>query len=127
MYTAYVDSSLLVKVMLEEVESAAVREWVSGNIVLVSSRLLEAEMRRVAARSGIPQADASEALSYVNLVDVPPSAYFGAGIHPDPDLRTLDALHVTVATMIGVDAIATYDVKMAATANAVGLAVITPS
>ena len=127
MYTVYLDTSLVAKLILDEPDSDLVATWLTESPYrLVSSRLLETELRRAAAWAAVPQQHASTALSWVNLIDVPRDAFFGAGVYPDPGLRSLDALHVTMASLAGADAIATYDAKMAAAAQAIGLMVITP-
>jgi len=123
----YADTSLVVKLLLAEAESEAVKAWVDQDAVeLVSSRLLETELRRVAAREDLDQQDVTQVLERISLYDVPREAFRGAGIFPDPALRSLDAIHLTVATMIGAAAIATYDERMTTAASRIGLPVLLP-
>lgn len=123
----YADTSLVAKLIKAEPETAAVRAWLKQDGVrFVSGRLLETEVRRVAARFEVPQDDATKALDAFELYDVPQEAFRGAGVFPEAGLRSLDAIHLTVATMIGVRAIATYDERMQAAANRIGLPVLLP-
>ena len=54
----YVDTSALAALLIEHAESTALLEWLDGtSAALVSSDLLETELRRVAVREGLDQAD----------------------------------------------------------------------
>lgn len=59
---AYLDSSALVKLLLREVETDALRRELRGWPARGSSRLAEVELSRVAAREGISPAVAAELL-----------------------------------------------------------------
>ena len=49
-----------------------------------------------------------------------------AGLVPGHNLRSLDAVYLTAAIRIGVDAVLTYDTRMIEAARDLGLAVVAP-
>jgi predicted nucleic acid-binding protein len=50
-----------------------------------------------------------------------------AALLPYPSLRSLDALHIAAAMDLGADAILTYDGRMIAACQALGMAVLSPA
>lgn len=129
MSTWYVDTSAAAKLMLSEAESEHLAALLdSERPRLVSSYLLETELRRVVERApGLTQADASEILDRVDLYEVPPSLFRGAGILPGAGLRSLDAVHCATAVQLGVDAVLCYDQRLADAARSCGLHIVAPS
>lgn len=124
----YLDASAAAKLLVEEPESAAFVKWADGDSVeLVATLLLETELRRLATRYALPQLQVTHILAAVSLYDLPLSLYREAGLLPGVALRSLDALHLIGALRLGVDAIATYDERLARAAREVGVAVIAPS
>jgi predicted nucleic acid-binding protein len=90
--------------------------------------LLETELRRAAQRSDdFGQAEATALLDRVTLHNATPAIFLQAGLLPGRSLRSLDAVHLASAIAIGADAVATYDVRLAAAAEEVGQAVIAPA
>lgn len=123
----YLDTSAAAKLLVEEDESAALSAWADGTDVrLVGTHLLETELRRFAGRHELPQADVSAILSRVDLHDLPPSLYREAGLLPGPTLRSLDALHLAASLRLDVEAIVTYDVRLAGATEELGLRVHAP-
>lgn len=123
----YVDTSALGALLVDQPESSALVDWLDQEpAVLVSSDLLETELRRVAAREGIDQADVSRLLDGVAMAALDRAVYRSAGFLPMPYLRTLDALHLEAAIRLDVSAILTYDRRLAEAALSVGLEVIAP-
>ncbi|UPK74128.1 type II toxin-antitoxin system VapC family toxin [Nocardioidaceae bacterium SCSIO 66511] len=123
----YLDTSAAAKLLVEEVESAPLAAWADGSDVsLVATHLLETELRRFASRYGLPQADVSAILARVDLHDLPPSVYREAGLLPGPALRSLDALHLAASIRLDVEALVTYDVRLAGAAEEMGLRVYAP-
>ncbi len=127
---AYVDSSALVKLVIAEAETAALRRALRGHDAHATSALSSTEVRRAARRVD------ERLLTRVNAVfrrltvlsvtgDVLESA---ARLDP-PELRTLDAIHVASALALAedLDAFVTYDSRQAAAASALGLPVVAPS
>lgn len=124
----YLDTSGALKLLVEEAESDALAQTVDATEPdLVACRLLETELRRAAQRgSQLTQAEVSTFLDGVGLYAVPASLFREAGLLPGPNLRSLDALHLAAALRIGVDAVVTYDQRMADAARALGFPVIAP-
>ena len=128
MTTAYVDASAALKLVFDEPETSALRDHLSSiRADLVSSILLETEMRRAAHRSPeLAQGDVTELLASIALIDATPSTFRAAGRLPGEHLRSLDALHLATATAVGADEILTYDRRLAASAEFLGLIVVAP-
>ena len=121
----YLDTSAAAKLLVQERESAVLAAW-ADSVALVSSVLLETELRRLAVRTGIPQADVTAVLDRVPLYEVAPSLFHEAGVRPGANLRSLDALHLAVALRLRVNAVVTYDARMAQSARDLGLTVLMP-
>ena len=123
----YVDTSALGALLIEQPESNALVEWLDRTAdVLVSSDLLETELRRITVREGIDQGAVTRILDGVGLAALDRAVYRGAGLLPMPYLRTLDALHLEVAMRLDATAVLTYDHRLGKAARAVGLQVIAP-
>ena len=125
----YLDTSAALKLVLEEPESEALARHIdSERPDLAAGWLLETEMRRAANRvAGLTMDAISEFLLGVNLYEMPGSVSREAGLLPGPNLRSLDALHLSVAIRIGVESVVTYDMRMAESARQLGLPVVAPS
>ena len=126
----YLDTSALVKLVVEEPETAALQAWLAetgGD--WVSSDLARTELMR-AVRSAAPNqlVRARAVLDSVILLEITTEIFEEAG-RLDPEiLRTLDAVHLAAALDLGDDleAIVTYDDRLAAAAHAHGIASIAP-
>lgn len=104
----YVDTSALGALLIEQPESDALVEWLDRTAdVLVSSDLLETELRRIAVREGIDQGVVTRILDGVGLAALDRAVYRGAGLLPMPYLRTLDALHLEAAMRLDAAAVLT--------------------
>ena len=123
----YLDTSALGALLIEQPESNALVEWLDRTAdVLVSSDLLETELRRITVREGIDQGAVTRILDGVGLAALDRAVYRGADLLPMPYLRTLDALHLEVAMRLDATAVLTYDHRLGEAARAVGLQVIAP-
>lgn len=123
----YVDTSALGALLIDQPESAALLDWLDHTpATLVSSDLLETELRRVAVREGLDQSDVTSVLDGVALAALDRAAYRSAGFLPMPYLRTLDALHLEAAMRLDVSAVLTYDHRFGKAARSAGLDVIAP-
>lgn len=127
----YLDSSAFVKLVWQEPESAALWSYVMARRAdrHVSSALLAIETRRAALRGGgqqLPRVDL--ALERIGLIDIGPAVVESAGRIPEPSLRSLDAIHLATAVLLGaeLDAFVTYDKRLAAAAADIGIAVVAP-
>jgi len=125
----YLDTSAALKLLVEERESVAVVEFIERTQPdLVSSFLLETELRRAAQRQPqISQSAVAGLLAGVGLLDLPASAFREAGLLPGANLRSLDALHLAAAIRANVDQILTYDARMTQAATALGFTVLAPA
>jgi predicted nucleic acid-binding protein len=126
----YVDSSAIVKLVVAEPESKALRRYLSRRQPLVSSALARAEVARALLPSG-PEAATrgEEALRRIQLLRINDRVLREAGLMEPADLRSLDAIHLASARHLGpsVKQIVTYDERMAQAARASGWSVAAPS
>jgi uncharacterized protein len=86
---------------------------------LISSALLETELRRLAVRIELEQSMVTEVLARVDLVDPPRSLFHEAGLLPGAHLRSVDALHLATALRVDSDIFLAYDTRFLAAARSV--------
>ncbi|PZF80690.1 type II toxin-antitoxin system VapC family toxin [Jiangella anatolica] len=129
--SVYVETSAAAKLLIEEAESAALADYLDdrqrAGRPLVSSLLLETELRRLATRTGIGQDRVTDLLDRFDLYEPDRATYVEAGLLPGATLRSLDALHVAVAIRVEADELVAYDHRQAEAARAAGLRVVAPS
>ncbi|MFT3942731.1 MAG: type II toxin-antitoxin system VapC family toxin [Ancrocorticia sp.] len=125
----YLDTSAAIKLIQREAESEQlIAEIHRQEPTLMSSRLLETELRRAIQRSSsLEQRDATELLERIDLYDVTPMHFTQAGLLPGRNLRSLDAIHVAVALSLQPNTVVTYDIRMAEVSRDAGLQVIAPA
>ena len=126
---AYLDASAFVKLVKDEPESAALDSALEAWPRKSSSALLEVEGPRAARRTNPLAYDAARALiGGMELVEIDADIRHAAATLDDPGLRTLDAIHLATALLIKdeLEAVITYDVRLAESARAHDLAVVTP-
>jgi len=126
----YIDSSAIVKLVVAEPESKALRRYLSRRRPLVSSALARTEVARALLPSGSEAvARGHEALRRVQLLRVNDRVLTDAGRMEPTELRSLDAIHLASARQLGasVRQIVTYDERMAEAAKAIGWSVASPS
>jgi predicted nucleic acid-binding protein len=125
----YVDSSALVKRVIEEPESEALERWLDGKKRLVACELVRVEVVR-AVRASDPAAvpRARQAIRTLTLLRLDDDLYEAAADLDPPLLRSLDAIHLAAAIAVGGDlaGVVTYDARMADGACAVNLTVQSP-
>ncbi len=126
----YIETSAAAKLLVDEPASGrlAVRldDAVDSDDALLSSTLLETELRRLAVRVELAQTAVTHLLERFDLVETDRSLYREAGLLPGRHLRSLDALHLAAALRVDADVIVTYDRRQAAAADAAGLPVLVP-
>jgi uncharacterized protein len=93
---------------------------------LLSSMLLETELRPLSVRVELAQTAVTHLLERFDLVETDRALYREAGLLPGRHLRSFDALHLAAALRIGTDAMLTYDRRQAHAADAAGLPVLAP-
>jgi len=123
----YVDTSALGALLVAQAETQALVDWLDQTPArLVSSDLLETELRRMAVREGHDQSKVSAILDGVSLAALDRATYRSAGFLPMPNLRALDALHLEAAMRLDVGSVLTYDHRLDEAAKSAGLDVIAP-
>lgn len=125
----YLDSSAIVKLVVSEPESSALRRYLRRRRPLVSSALARAEVARALLPLGEPAGRrGQEVLARLELIRVGDRVLAAAGLLPPAELRTLDAIHLATAQQLGGDLarLITYDQRMHASAAAAGCPVVAP-
>lgn len=128
----YLDSSALVKLVQREAETDALRRLLRRRRAdqLVTSALARVEVVRAVLVGGpAALAQARRQFSRVDQVLLSTELLDSAAtLAPNVQLRSLDAIHLAAARLVGEDllAVVTYDQRMADAAQDLGLAVETP-
>jgi predicted nucleic acid-binding protein len=126
----YLDSSAAVKLVFEEPESDGLRRYLGDRPELSSSSLLRAELVRTANRLDRSQVGRARRLLVEFAVrEIDDEVLDRAGDIEPGTLRTLDAIHLATATLLGPDleALITYDRRMIEAARLYGLPVVSPA
>ena len=126
----YLDSSAIVKLAIEEPESAALRRYLRRRRPLVSSTLARAEVSRALLPIGAAAVLRGEdVLSRLELIRINDRILAAAGSLLPEDVRTLDAIHLATAQQLATDlaGLVTYDERMSGAAEGLGWSVVAPS
>ena len=127
----YIDTSALAKLIVAEPETAALQAWfVERERNPVSCDLTRTELLRSVRRSAPDRlVRAREVLDSVTLIEVTTAMFKDAGLLDPTILRTLDAVHLAAALILGdeLEGLVTYDDRLARAALANGIAVIAPA
>lgn len=128
----YLDSSALVKLVQRETESDALRGYLRQRAAdqLVTSALARVEVLRAVFAGGARALEqARRQLSRVDQIVLSTDLLDRAAtLLPTIQLRSLDAIHLAAAQIVGEElrAIVTYDQRMAAAAGDLGFVVEMP-
>lgn len=127
----YVDTSALVKLVVVEAESAALRSYLAecASDVRMAAALARTELvRAVAAHRSIDVLEnARRVLTRMHLVTLSNRLLDAAATMAPRELRTLDAIHLAAAlTAPDLRAMVTYDSRLAEAAATAGIAVVSP-
>jgi uncharacterized protein len=127
---AYLDSSAVLKLVVQEDETSALEADLAGRDGLLTSWLAVVECRRAARRAGSRRVlqRLEDVFEAVYLLDLTPSIIERAASIDPPTVRSLDAIHLATALSIG-DAeldLVTYDEWMAESARMNRLPVVQP-
>jgi len=124
----YVDSSALVKLVLLEPETEALRAFLPTLPALITSRISAVEVVR-AIRVSPPalEADARRVVDGCLQVAVDDEVIAEAQRLVGPSLRTLDAIHLASAIGVRARSMLAYDRRLAQAARGAGLAVLSPA
>jgi len=125
----YIDTSALAKLILEEPEPPALQDYLSGAGTVVSSAVALTELVRAACRVRSDlEGEARQLLEHVVLVNVDRRVLERAATLSPREIRTLDAIHLATAQMLGdeLEVIVTYDARMGQAAREAGVKVDAP-
>ena len=125
----YLDSSALVKLVVTEGESAALRRYLRTEPRRASCTLARVEVvRAVRLHGAAATRRARLLLRRLDLVQMDDELLDAAATLDAGILRSLDAIHLAAARTLGDElaAVVTFDDRMAAAADRLGLAVIAP-
>ena len=128
---AYLDSSALVKLVIEEAETAALNSSIADWPRRMTSCIAEVEVLRAVRRTSdhaAAVANAREVLQKLVLIDLDAGVRSAAAAIEPRALRSFDAVHL--ASALGLDeelvAFVTYDRQLFAAALAAGLPAVAP-
>jgi uncharacterized protein len=124
------DTSALVRLVVREPETDALRAWLDprGDQPWVASDLCRVEVVRAVARAApAAVATALDLLAGLDLVPLSPLLLAEAAALP-PSLRSLDAIHLATALMLGSEltAFAVYDDRLVEAAAGADLPIARP-
>ncbi|WP_419945614.1 type II toxin-antitoxin system VapC family toxin [Candidatus Poriferisodalis sp.] len=126
----YLDSSALVKLIVEEPESSALDAWLKlEHVRAVSSDLARTEtIRAVRRRRPALMVEARSRLSSVAWFRITKDIAERAALLDPPELRSLDAIHLATALDLAgdLDGLATYDERLASAASEYGIPTLAP-
>ena len=127
----YLDSSALLKLLIEEPESAALERWITAQAgaPVVTSALAKVEVLRACGRLNAEALPAATALlAELDLIPLTTDVVDQAAEVGGPLLRSLDAIHLASALSIGAElaAFVGYDHRLLEAASAAGLEAVTP-
>ena len=129
MRATYLDSSAIVKLVVAEPESRALRAHLRRRRPLVSSALARTEVVRALLPAGaIAMSRGREVLRRLDLVRISDRVLDMAGTLEPAQVRSLDSIHLATAQLLGEDLsqIITYDDRMADAARSLGLKTTSP-
>jgi len=126
----YLDSSALVKLVVAERESSALRDFLRRQPQRVSCGLARTELLRAVRPLGpVAVETARRVLRNVDLIRIDDALLDAAGVLEPIGLRSLDAIHLAAAQMVAptLHSVVTYDQRMADAAASLGFQVSAPS
>jgi uncharacterized protein len=98
----YLDSSAIVKMVVREPESRALRRYLGRRRVVVSSALARTEVTRAVLPLGQDAVQkARDVLRHIDLIRVNDRVLTMAGALEPADLRALDAIHLATVALLG--------------------------
>lgn len=125
----YLDSSALVKLVITETESTALRRYLRAEPRRASCALARVEVIRAVRPHGAAAVTrARRLLRRLDLVQIDDELLDTAAALDPGIVRSLDAIHLAAAELLGdeLTALVTYDHRMTTAAVLIGLTVDTP-
>ena len=134
MSLSYVDSSAIVKLVIDETETRALRRWMEAGVTCLTSRVSMVEVPRALRRKGqvsleLATGALDQALRAIAILEIDAATAERAAAVGPPALRSLDAIHLASALSLAaeLDAFVTYDLRLADAVREAGLRVIAPT
>lgn len=125
----YLDSSALVKLVVREAESTALRAFIRRRIGRASCALARVEVVRAVRHHGpAAMGRARQVVERIELVRMDDPLLDAAALLPGERLRNLDAIHLAAAQRLGKDlaVLVSYNERMLAAARELGIPVASP-
>ena len=129
----YLDTSALVKLIRIEAESDDLGDWLDERTEIrwITSALAEVELPRAIRAVAIEGLSAvPSVLARLDRFDIDPVIRSTAAAYLDPALRSLDAIHLATAQVAAatapLTALVTYDGRLSAAADALGITTAAP-
>ena len=125
----YLDASALVKLVVGEPESAALRRYLRSRPARATSALSRVEVARAVRRHGVHAVNRARLLfQRLDVLGLDDELLDRAASIEPSTLRSLDAIHLAAAQTLGsaLTEIVTYDDRLAAAAAPLGLAAVAP-
>jgi predicted nucleic acid-binding protein len=130
----YLDTAAIVKLIRRENETEALHAWLTAqqDKTLVASTLVEIEVPRALRRTDPGRLVAVPTLlAKLNRIPMDDTIRATAAAYADPNLRTLDAIHLASAQTLVLEglpltALVTYDKRLLVAASDAGLTTAAP-
>ncbi|MGH8932087.1 MAG: type II toxin-antitoxin system VapC family toxin, partial [Egibacteraceae bacterium] len=118
----YLDTSAFVKLIWRERETVSLQQFLAERVgtPLVSSALITVEVRRAVLRADPTEMSRADLLlTRIGQLGLTRAILEAASRLPDPQLRSLDAIHLATALLLHEDltAVVTYDKRLATAAT----------
>lgn len=130
MATVYVDTSAIARILLDEPDKPLVEQHLEGFEQRIASRLLQVELRRVGTKAGVLDR-ADQLLTDISLIPLDDQTLTAAATITPFTVATLNAIHLATAVRVAqageLDALMTYDKRLADGAQQHGIMVLSPS
>jgi uncharacterized protein len=128
--SVYVDTSAIARMLLDEPDKPVIEQRLEDFNERVASRLLRVELRRVGVREGVLDR-ADELLRDISLVALDEEILAAAETVTPSTVTTLEAIHLATAVRLSrageLDALMTYDKRLADGAREHGITVLSPT
>ena len=125
----YLDASALVKLVVSEPESAALRRYLRSRPARITCALSRVEVLRAVRHCGVHAVNRARQLFHrLDIISLDDELLDRAASVEPPTLRSLDAIHLAAAQTLGdeVTEIVTYDDRMSTAAARLGIVVVGP-
>lgn len=125
----FLDSSALVKLVIREPETSALRRYLATRHQRIACQLVRTEVPRAVRQFGPGAlAKARSVLRRVDTIRLDDDLLDAAALIAPAVVRSLDAIHLATAQLAReLEAVVTYDSRMRTAAQRIGLIVVAPA